>query len=56
MEPIKEQVEEIKALICDSRCKYLDAVNKTHFKTLDELQDLTDKLMEICERCPLKKL
>jgi hypothetical protein len=49
-------IEELKEEICGNYCKYLAESNKVEFTSLDELQQLTDAMADICANCPLNRV
>ena len=53
---VREQIEEIKEQICETRCKWLDEANKVTFHSVEEMNQ-TKKVLEMCcNECPLNKL
>lgn len=56
MKPISEQFEDIKQEICATRCKWLEKANSIDYKTLDDLEKMTETMQDICNDCPLKRL
>lgn len=51
-----EELDEIKAEMCDRYCKYLDRANRVNLTGVDDLDQLTDMMHDICGECPLNKL
>lgn len=51
----KQEIDEIKMEICDNYCKHL-AKAKCDLTSLDDLDQLTDLMHDICANCPLNKL
>lgn len=56
MQTITEQVEEIKSLVCEHICKWMDKANMTKYKTTEDIEKMSCTMQEICERCPLQRL
>lgn len=56
MKRIREQVEEIKAEMCDTRCKWVEKVNQIRIKSPADMRKLDEMLNKACADCPLRKL
>lgn len=52
----KQKIDEIKMEIYDNYCKHLAKANNVHLTSLDDLDQLTDLMHDICANCPLNKL
>lgn len=53
---IPEQIEDIKADVCKSICKWMDKANRAHYDSTDDIEKMNNVMHEICEQCPLTRL